>query len=94
MIGWRLIHGSVFYNQMCETDVTVTMEMHLAPIIIITTATTTTTSLYPGTLCYYITLCNILQDALEVFHEALRRRPSYYQPQSLYNMLGKNGTVL
>ncbi|XP_041350711.1 protein O-mannosyl-transferase TMTC2-like [Gigantopelta aegis] len=29
------------------------------------------------------------EDALEVFHEALKRRPSYYQPQSLYNMLGE-----
>ncbi|KAJ8315245.1 hypothetical protein KUTeg_007395 [Tegillarca granosa] len=29
------------------------------------------------------------QEAIEVYKEALRRRPSYYAPQSIYNMLGE-----
>ncbi|XP_069104952.1 protein O-mannosyl-transferase TMTC2-like [Argopecten irradians] len=29
------------------------------------------------------------QDAIAVYKEALKRRPSYYQPQSLYNMMGE-----
>lgn len=28
------------------------------------------------------------REAVEVYKEALRRRPSYYAPQSIYNMLG------
>lgn len=30
------------------------------------------------------------REAVEVYKEALRRRPSYYAPQSIYNMLGKD----
>jgi hypothetical protein len=28
------------------------------------------------------------KEAIEVYKEALKRRPSYYAPQSIYNMLG------
>uniref|UniRef100_A0A0B7A7K4 dolichyl-phosphate-mannose--protein mannosyltransferase n=1 Tax=Arion vulgaris TaxID=1028688 RepID=A0A0B7A7K4_9EUPU len=30
-----------------------------------------------------------LQEALELFHIALQRRPEHYQPQSIYNMIGE-----
>ena len=30
-----------------------------------------------------------MQEAIDVYQKAVQRRPSYYEPQSLYNMLGE-----
>ena len=32
---------------------------------------------------------SFLQEAIEVYKEAIEKRPSHYAPQSLYNMLGR-----
>lgn len=29
------------------------------------------------------------QIAIEIYHEAIKKMPEHYQPQSLYNMMGK-----
>ena len=31
----------------------------------------------------------LLQEAVEVYLKAIEKRPSHYQPQSIYNMLGE-----
>lgn len=33
------------------------------------------------------------KEAIEIYKEALHRRPNYYAPQSIYNMLGKYNTM-
>lgn len=34
------------------------------------------------------------QEAIEVYHEAVKKMPEHYQPQSLYNMMGKFINIL